>query len=126
MIRPLQVGPSLLLTVAVAENELERTKLNAEHSESRRITRIHEKHVATTCFACRSVGHAARDCPNVLLASSGGGSADLLLPEHDKKGYKSDEAMKRRGGKKGGDVTGGKCYRYVGFEIEAHAESVQV
>lgn len=94
---------------------LERTKLSAEHSESRRVKRIGEKHATTTCFACRSIGHAARDCPNVLLATAGGpGIADLLgLGNGNAQNAKigAGKAMKRKGGKRGGDVTGGTCYR---------------
>lgn len=35
-------------------------------SEKRRLARIAEREASTTCFACRSKGHAARDCPNAL------------------------------------------------------------
>ncbi|CAD6583486.1 MAG: hypothetical protein TREMPRED_003577 [Tremellales sp. Tagirdzhanova-0007] len=85
-----------------------RTKLSAEHSKSRYTKRTPDKHVATTCFACRSIGHAARDCPNVLLAQNGGeGSAET----NTKREGNEKVGMKRRLGKKGGEVIGGRCYR---------------
>ncbi|KAJ7594540.1 hypothetical protein C8J56DRAFT_1044275 [Mycena floridula] len=36
---------------------------NAERSDTRRQKRISDKLAATTCFACREQGHAAKDCP---------------------------------------------------------------
>lgn len=74
----------------------------------------------TTCFACRGIGHTARDCPNILLAASGqNGSAALL--EADEMAKRQAELLQgeegsvnsgKRGKKaKGGDVVGGKCYR---------------
>ena len=87
-----------------------RTKLSAEHSKSRYTKRTPDKHVATTCFACRSIGHAARDCPNVLLAQNGGeGSAET----NTKREGNEKVGMKRRLGKKGGEVIGGRCYRWI-------------
>ena len=71
------------------------------------------KYSSTTCFACRSVGHAARDCPNVLLAASGDGGSAAMLDDAVGNGSKGKEGMKRKKGKMGGDVTGGKCYRQV-------------
>ncbi|CED84937.1 E3 ubiquitin ligase interacting with arginine methyltransferase [Phaffia rhodozyma] len=35
-------------------------------SEKRRLDRIAEREANTTCFACRSQGHSAKDCPNNL------------------------------------------------------------
>ncbi|KAF8997859.1 hypothetical protein BDQ17DRAFT_835844 [Cyathus striatus] len=32
-------------------------------SERRRLKRIQDKNINTTCFACREKGHAAKDCP---------------------------------------------------------------
>ena len=86
--------------------------MSAELSEARRTKRISEKYSGTTCFACRSVGHAARDCPNVLLAASGGGegSAGLLSTGEGTTGT-AGRGMKRKAGKNGGEVTGGRCYR---------------
>ncbi|KAG2132601.1 hypothetical protein BD769DRAFT_1448469 [Suillus cothurnatus] len=46
----------------------------AQRSESRRQKRIAEKYADTTCFACRSKGHTARDCPTIRNEASGGGS----------------------------------------------------
>lgn len=100
--------------------------MNADRSADRRFKRQNLNTTNTTCFACRSVGHAARDCPNVLLAAQGistEGTA-TLLGDGEKSGDGKDvtggaqqpdaaKGMKRGKGKKGGDVTGGKCYRYV-------------
>ncbi|KAJ7774515.1 hypothetical protein DFH07DRAFT_102143 [Mycena maculata] len=44
-------------------------------SELRRQKRIEERNAATTCFACRSKGHSARDCPS---AQSAGESKNAL------------------------------------------------
>ena len=33
-------------------------------TEARRLKRISQKDMQTTCFACREKGHAAKDCPN--------------------------------------------------------------
>lgn len=38
-------------------------------SEKRRLDRISEREANTTCFACRSQGHSAKDCPNNLDGS---------------------------------------------------------
>lgn len=99
----------------------ERTKLSADHAAQRREKRQHNRDSGTTCFACRSVGHAARDCPNVLLALEKGvegveGAAAMLgdgeaKSKPEENGQK--RGMKRKQGKKGGDVVGGKCYRCV-------------
>ncbi|CAL1706267.1 unnamed protein product [Somion occarium] len=35
-------------------------------SERRRLKRQDDRHVNTTCYACRETGHAARDCPATL------------------------------------------------------------
>jgi zinc finger CCHC domain-containing protein 9 len=107
---------------------LERARAN----ETRRENRITNKHQQTTCFACRGVGHAARDCPNVLLAARGGeipdGTAAMLeggSAAADGEGAgaqgdtgaaegakpKEEKGMKRGKGKKGGELTTGRCYR---------------
>lgn len=101
----------------------ERAKMNAERSDDRRMKRQNLTTTNTTCFACRSVGHAARDCPNVLLAAQGinnEGTATLLGDgekaeggEAQEKGKQAEKGMKRGKGKRGGEVTGGRCYRYV-------------
>jgi zinc finger CCHC domain-containing protein 9 len=87
-------------------------KDNAIKSAERRINRQNLNTSSTTCFACRGIGHAARDCPNVLLAAQGidnDGTAALLG-----EGGEGGNKMKRGKGRNGGDVTGGgKCYRYV-------------
>ncbi|KAJ7452342.1 hypothetical protein B0H11DRAFT_286676 [Mycena galericulata] len=44
-------------------------------SELRRQKRIEERNAATTCFACRSKGHSARDCPS---AQSDGKSKSVV------------------------------------------------
>ncbi|WVQ98897.1 hypothetical protein IAU59_006028 [Kwoniella sp. CBS 9459] len=89
-----------------------RAKLTAKHAEERKQRRNDQKHSGTTCFACRGVGHASKDCPSVLLAAAGGegveGDAAAAAG-----GAKS---MKRKGGKLGGDITGGKCYRCNGTD----------
>jgi hypothetical protein len=95
----------------------------AQRSEDRRLSRQNTKHSGTTCFACRSKGHAAKDCPNVLLSSS----VNDLLPvsgneasENAVDGAKrkavdegQGKGFKRAKGKKGSDVAGtsGRCYR---------------
>jgi zinc finger CCHC domain-containing protein 9 len=38
-------------------------------SEARRLKRIAGRRVHTTCFACREVGHSAKDCPTILQVS---------------------------------------------------------
>ncbi|ORY28290.1 hypothetical protein BCR39DRAFT_535329 [Naematelia encephala] len=81
----------------------QRANLNAAHADALRAKRVDQRYASTTCFACRAVGHAAKDCPNVLLASRGQGGEDL--------GEESNVGMKRKRGKQGGEVTGGKCYR---------------
>jgi zinc finger CCHC domain-containing protein 9 len=74
----------------------EQAKVSAEHSEQRRVRREDQRFSDTTCFACRGVGHPAGQCPNVLLSAGG---------------EDQGAGLKRKGGKKGGEVTGGKCYR---------------
>ena len=87
-----------------------------------------QRESSTTCFACRSVGHSARDCPNVLLATEGPqGTAEMLGDTSAKanagsqaaeegteeSGEKPKKGMKRKKGKLGADLVGGKCYRSV-------------
>lgn len=92
--------------------------MNAQLSAERRMKRQNLNTTNTTCFACRSYGHAARDCPNVLLAAQGAGNnADpTLLGEDGEEGEDAGASKQRKGikrakGKSGGEVTGGKCYR---------------
>ncbi len=94
----------------------ERMKMSSDHSAQRREKRQHERNSGTTCFACRSVGHAARDCPNVLLAlEKGVEGAAAMLEDGAKTGEDAEErpkkGMKRKQGKKGGDLVGNRCYR---------------
>ncbi|KAJ7632684.1 hypothetical protein FB45DRAFT_791855, partial [Roridomyces roridus] len=37
-------------------------------SEARRLQRIADRNAETTCFACRSKGHSARDCPKAVVS----------------------------------------------------------
>ena len=84
----------------------------AAKTEERRLARHNERHAKTTCFACRGLGHASKDCPNTLLAASNdAGWPTASGAEGDQRG------MKRKKGKMGGEVTGGKCYRYAWFAV---------
>ncbi|WWC60988.1 uncharacterized protein I303_103565 [Kwoniella dejecticola CBS 10117] len=83
-----------------------RAKLSAKHAEERKQRRNEQRNTNVTCFACRSVGHASKDCPNVLLGAEGEGQGS---------------GMKRKGGKAGSQVTGGgKCYRCNSNEHSLH------
>ncbi|WVW82900.1 hypothetical protein I302_104914 [Kwoniella bestiolae CBS 10118] len=83
-----------------------RAKLSAKHAEERKQRRNEQKNANVTCFACRGVGHASKDCPNVLL----GAGAEP-----------GESGMKRKGGKAGSQVTGGgKCYRCNSNEHSLH------
>jgi len=44
----------------------------ATSTKARRLKRIAERHAHTTCFACREVGHSARDCPTVTQPEGDG------------------------------------------------------
>lgn len=46
-------------------------------TETRRLKRISQKHVQTTCFACREKGHAAKDCPKSEGAAKGAPSVGI-------------------------------------------------
>ncbi|WVQ71873.1 hypothetical protein IAR50_001415 [Cryptococcus sp. DSM 104548] len=86
-----------------------RANLSSKHAEDRIKRRAEQKNMNVTCFACRSMGHAARDCPNILLAATTVGAPvegqESEAPQNETK------SSRRKGGKKGGDVTTGKCYR---------------
>ncbi|ODN98352.1 zinc knuckle family protein [Cryptococcus wingfieldii CBS 7118] len=86
-----------------------RANLSSKHAEDRIKRRAEQKNMNVTCFACRSMGHAARDCPNILLAATTVGAPvegqESEAPQNEVK------SSRRKGGKKGGDVTTGKCYR---------------
>ncbi|KAG6861936.1 hypothetical protein C0995_009886 [Termitomyces sp. Mi166 len=47
-------------------------------SELRRLRRIKEKLEATTCYACRQKGHAAKDCPNTEKSSEDTQNAKIV------------------------------------------------
>lgn len=66
-----------------------------------------------TCFACRGVGHAARACPNILLAATTVAAPEEKGEGEGQGGIEKKEVGRRKGGKKGGDVTSNKCYRCV-------------
>lgn len=108
----------------------ERARSTEQRSEDRRLKRVDQRQNQTTCFACRGVGHAARDCPNILLAASGQAGtaalleaddmakrqAELLAAEGEGAGADGGKAGGVKSGKrdkkaKGGDIVGGKCYR---------------
>ena len=44
----------------------------ATSTQARRLKRIAERHAHTTCFACREVGHSAKDCPTVTRPEDDG------------------------------------------------------
>lgn len=83
--------------------------------------RVDQRQTQTTCFACRGVGHSARDCPNILLAASGQAGSAALLEAGDmakrqaevveSEGTQGVKSGKRDKKAKGGDIVGGKCYR---------------
>jgi zinc finger CCHC domain-containing protein 9 len=88
--------------------------VKAQKTEERRLGRVVDRNANTTCFACRAKGHAAKDCPNVLLAAA---NTDLE-PVNKEAGDDVAEAgaargTKRKKGKKGAELAGssGRCYR---------------
>lgn len=86
----------------------------AQRTEERRQGRVEDRNSNTTCFACRAKGHAAKDCPNVLLAAA---NTDLENANTEVAGDAAEAAgprgMKRKKGKKGAELAGssGRCYR---------------
>ncbi|KIR59831.1 zinc knuckle family protein [Cryptococcus bacillisporus CA1873] len=96
-----------------------RSKLSAKHAEDRKRRRIEDRNANVTCFACRGVGHAARACPNILLAATTVGAPEEQ-GENESQERKEKEVGRRKGGKKGGDVTSNKCYRCNGTDHSLH------
>jgi zinc finger CCHC domain-containing protein 9 len=84
----------------------------AQKTEDRRQGRVQDRNSNTTCFACRAKGHAAKDCPNVLLAAA---NTDLGHEEVEEQPSGDSRGLKRKKGKKGADLAGssGRCYRQV-------------
>lgn len=84
----------------------------AQKTEDRRQGRVQDRNSNTTCFACRAKGHAAKDCPNVLLAAA---NTDLGQEEVEEQPSGDSRGLKRKKGKKGADLAGssGRCYRQV-------------
>lgn len=86
----------------------------AQKTEQRRQGRAEDRNANTTCFACRGKGHAAKDCPNVLLAAA---NTDLDNGDVPTTGESAEtgaaRGMKRKKGKKGAELAGssGRCYR---------------
>lgn len=62
-------------------------------SERRRLKRKDERTVETVCYACREIGHAARDCTRALDASG------------------ADSNSRKTGFKQTGKKAVGLCYR---------------
>ncbi|KAI9463673.1 hypothetical protein BJY52DRAFT_1202944 [Lactarius psammicola] len=59
-----------------AKEKAKRAKTAADRaaaSETRRLKRKAERHANTTCFACREVGHSAKDCPSIQPDTNGTG-----------------------------------------------------
>ncbi|KDR67577.1 hypothetical protein GALMADRAFT_258256 [Galerina marginata CBS 339.88] len=61
------------------QRELVRKQKILNATEARRIKRIEEKDAATTCFACREKGHAARDCPTTKNSVTNDGKATKVV-----------------------------------------------
>ncbi|KAI0298584.1 hypothetical protein BC826DRAFT_1103078 [Russula brevipes] len=62
-----------------AKEKAKRAKTIADRaasSESRRVKRIAARRVHTTCFACREVGHSAKDCPSISVPRPDGEEED--------------------------------------------------
>ncbi|WVN86640.1 uncharacterized protein L203_101808 [Cryptococcus depauperatus CBS 7841] len=99
-----------------------RSRISERHVEERRQRRFDERNASVTCFACRGVGHAARDCPNILLAASSVGAPTAEDDGRLSEGrvVKKSGDGRRKGGKKGGEVTTGKCYRCDSNEHSLH------
>ncbi|AFR93464.2 zinc knuckle family protein [Cryptococcus neoformans C23] len=97
-----------------------RSKLSAKHAEDRKQRRIEDRNANVTCFACRGVGHAARACPNILLAATTVAAPEEKGEGEGQGGIEKKEVGRRKGGKKGGDVTSNKCYRCNGTDHSLH------
>ncbi|KAH9002149.1 hypothetical protein EDB86DRAFT_369956 [Lactarius hatsudake] len=59
-----------------AKERAKRAKKTA--SETRRLKRKVERCANTTCFACREVGHSAKDCPSVLPGTGDGATKNPI------------------------------------------------
>ncbi|CAO1617855.1 unnamed protein product [Parajaminaea phylloscopi] len=64
--------------------EAERRAKSAAKNDVRREKRQQERAASTRCFACRSMGHAARDCPSGLNAASVALDSELEGQNDDK------------------------------------------
>ncbi|KAI5453218.1 hypothetical protein NCC49_006243 [Naganishia albida] len=86
-------------------------KRKAQRTEQRRQGREHDRTSNTICFACRGKGHAAKDCPNVLLAGEKTELESINADAADT--VEETRGLKRKKGKKGADLAGssGRCYR---------------
>ena len=93
----------------------DRERLKAQRAAHRLKKREDLRHMETTCFACRGVGHAARDCPNILLeAQMPEGTADMLGGKSSGTQSATEpslKGMKRKKGTRGAELVGGRCYR---------------
>ncbi|WWD16097.1 hypothetical protein CI109_100522 [Kwoniella shandongensis] len=105
------------------EGVAKRARLSVQHADDRAQRRVDQKNSGVTCFACRGVGHAARECPNILLAAQGGDESTLPSEAPSKTEGKT---LKRKSGKKGGDATSGKCYRCNGTDHSLHTCPVPI
>ncbi|KAF8894327.1 hypothetical protein CPB84DRAFT_1816117 [Gymnopilus junonius] len=61
----------------LTKNAKKKLKIEAS-KEARRLKRIQQKNVDTTCFVCREKGHAARDCPTAKNTAEGEKSAKVV------------------------------------------------
>ncbi|KAI0305620.1 hypothetical protein B0F90DRAFT_1699495 [Multifurca ochricompacta] len=61
------------LAKSMADEKTKRAKRRSAAPEVRRLKRIAERRSNTTCFACREVGHSAKDCWSMRSDANGGG-----------------------------------------------------
>ncbi|PWN22433.1 hypothetical protein BCV69DRAFT_281427 [Microstroma glucosiphilum] len=69
--------------------EAERRAKTSASSEARREKRIAERNSQTRCFACRAMGHAAKDCPQALNSSTTALEGEEQSSEQPQKGATS-------------------------------------